>query len=133
MNSLKFWLTLRVHGRKAYEELIGRQLDLARHMREWIERSADFEMAAPQVLPILNLRVKLPGAKEEEIDRINAAIVDEVTRDGRRWISLTRVNGRSVIRMMIISYLSEERHLEELQRALVGAAQHVLHPVAARV
>src|SRR2546426_1211259 len=30
MNSLKLWLTLRVHGRKAYEELIDSQLRLAR-------------------------------------------------------------------------------------------------------
>ena len=30
MNSLKLWLTLRVHGRQAYEELIDRQLKLAR-------------------------------------------------------------------------------------------------------
>src|SRR5437870_2088383 len=29
MNSLKLWLTLRVHGRRAYEELIDRQLKLA--------------------------------------------------------------------------------------------------------
>jgi glutamate/tyrosine decarboxylase-like PLP-dependent enzyme len=123
MNSLKLWLTLRVHGRQAYEELIHRQLELARQMREWIERSPEFELAAPQVLPILNFRVKLPGASEEEIDRANTAIVDEVTRDGRRWISITRVAGRSVIRMMIISYLTEERHLAELQQALTTAAK----------
>ena len=30
MNSLKLWLTLRVHGRKAYEEHFARQLELAR-------------------------------------------------------------------------------------------------------
>ena len=30
MNSLKLWLTLRVHGRQAYEELIDHQLKLAR-------------------------------------------------------------------------------------------------------
>jgi len=32
MNSLKLWLTLRVHGRKAYEELIDRQLKLAANL-----------------------------------------------------------------------------------------------------
>ena len=132
MNSLKFWLTLRVHGRKAYEELIHKQLELAREMREWVEHSSEFELAVPQVLPILNLRVKLPGAKEEEIDRVNQAIVDEVTRDGKRWISLTRVNGRSVIRMMIISYLTEQRHLREMQQSLAKAAHEVLKPASAR-
>jgi len=132
MNSLKFWLTLRVHGRKAYEGLIHRQLELARQMREWVEQSDVFEMATPQVLPILNFRVRLADATEAEIARANAAVVDEVTRDGRRWISLTNVNGRSVIRMMIISYLTEERHLHDLQQALVAAASKVLKPASAR-
>jgi glutamate/tyrosine decarboxylase-like PLP-dependent enzyme len=132
MNSLKFWLTLRVHGRAAYEELIHRQLELARAMRKWVEGSTEFELAAPQVLPILNLRVRLPGASEDEIDRANAAIVEEVTRDGRRWLSLTKVSGRSVIRMMIISYLTEERHLRDLQQALAGAAKRALKPAGAR-
>lgn len=132
MNSLKFWLTLRVHGRKAYEELIHRQLELAHSFAQWVERSGEFELAAPQVLPIVNLRVKLPGASEAEVERLNAAIVDQVTRDGQRWISLTRANGRSVIRMMVISYLTEERHLEGLQRALVAAARHASRPAGAR-
>jgi len=101
-------------------------------MREWLERSDAFEMAAPQVLPILNFRVRLHGGSEAEIERANAALVDEVTRDGRRWISLTKVNGRSVIRMMIISYLTEERHLRDLQQALVAAVERVLKPAGAR-
>ena len=37
MNSLKLWLTLRVHGRKAYEELIDRQLKLAHSFAEWVK------------------------------------------------------------------------------------------------
>src|SRR5205809_13304 len=59
MNSLKVWLTLRVHGRQAYEELIHRQLELARNFAQWVQGSDDFELAVPQVLPIVNLRVKL--------------------------------------------------------------------------
>jgi glutamate/tyrosine decarboxylase-like PLP-dependent enzyme len=42
----------------------------------------------------------------------------KVTRDGKRWISETKVNGHSVLRMMVISYLTEERHLLELENAL---------------
>jgi len=122
MNSLKLWLTLRVHGRRAYEELIDRQLQLARSFAEWIRNSQEFELAAPQVLPIVNWRVKLPVASEEQVRAIQEAIVEEVTRDGQRWMSTTFVNGRSVMRMMVISYLTEERHLEDLKAALIRAA-----------
>jgi glutamate/tyrosine decarboxylase-like PLP-dependent enzyme len=123
MNSLKLWLTLRVHGRQAYEELIDQQLKLAAFFADWVGRSERFELAAHQVLPIVNLRVKMPGANEEQIRAANEAVVQEVTRDGRRWISSTLVNERSAIRVMVISYLTGHRQLEELMIALTEAAK----------
>jgi glutamate/tyrosine decarboxylase-like PLP-dependent enzyme len=123
MNSLKLWLTLRVHGRQAYEELIDRQLKLAAFFANWVRTSEIFELAAPQVLPIVNFRVNLPEANAEERRAAHEAIVHEVTRDGRRWISTTLVNGQSVIRMMVISYLTGHRHLEDLIIAVTEAAK----------
>jgi aromatic-L-amino-acid decarboxylase len=121
MNSLKLWLTLRVHGRKAYEEHIDRQLGLAQSFASWIRASEHFELAAPQILPIVAFRFKA-NRSQQNLAEAHASIVEEVTRDGRRWISETSVNGRSVLRMMVISYLTEERHLRELGNALTEAA-----------
>ena len=120
MNSLKLWLTLRVHGRQAYEQLIDQQLKLARQFADWIRQSEHFELALDPELTIVNFRVK--GLSESEVAAANAIIVDDVTRDGRRWISQTIAGGRSVIRMMIISYLTSEKQLRELQEALTIAA-----------
>jgi len=122
MNSLKLWLTLQVHGRQAYEDLIDRQLKLAAFFANWVRSSDVFELAAPQVLPIVNFRLKMPGTSEQERRVAHEAIVHEVTRDGHRWISTTLVNGQSVIRMMVISYLTAHRHLEDLIIAVTEAA-----------
>ena len=121
MNSLKLWLTLRVHGRKAYEELIDRQMSLARSFADWVRTSGDFELAAPHTLPIITFRVKTSPV--DKLSAAHAAIVGEVTQDGQRWISETVVSGGSVIRVMIISYLTEERHLHALQAALSAAVR----------
>jgi glutamate/tyrosine decarboxylase-like PLP-dependent enzyme len=123
MNSLKLWLTLQVHGRHAYEELIDRQLKLAAFFANWVRSSELFELAVPQVLPIVNFRVKRAGMTDEERRAAHEAIVHEVTRDGRRWISTTLVGNQSVIRMMVISYLTAHRHLENLMIALIEAAK----------
>jgi len=120
MNSLKLWLTLRVHGRAAYETLIERQLCLARTFAEWIRNSEQFELVLEPELTIINFRVKNAGS-EQQLAAANAAVVDAVTRDGSRWISTTYAGGRSVIRAMIISYLTGEDHLRELQKALLAA------------
>jgi glutamate/tyrosine decarboxylase-like PLP-dependent enzyme len=122
MNSLKLWLTLRVHGRKDYEEHIDRQLNLAGSFASWIKTSEHFELAAPQILPIVAFRFKAESLTLEQLAEVHASIVEEVTRDGTRWISETKVNGHSVLRMMVISYLTEERHIRELGKALTEAA-----------
>src|SRR6266849_4833312 len=121
MNSLKLWLTLRVHGRQGYEELIDRQLRLAKGFADWVRTSEDFELAVPQTLPIVTFRLKIE-LSPQQLAAAHDSIVEEVTRDGRRWISETLVRGQSVLRMMVISYLTEERHLQGLQTALTKAA-----------
>ncbi len=126
MNSLKLWLTLRVHGRQAYEELMERQLELTQSFASKLRQSKHYELVIDPELTILNLRLKIAGMKdcpEEKRMALHSAIVHEVTADGKQWISLTHANGRSVIRVMVISYLTEERHLDELLRRLDAAAE----------
>jgi aromatic-L-amino-acid/L-tryptophan decarboxylase len=123
MNSLKVWLTLRVHGRRAYEEHIDRQMRLVRSFVNWLQTSEHFELAAPQVTPIVIFRLK--GSSEDAVAAAHAGIVEEVTRDGRRWISETRVNDKSVLRMMVVSYLTEERHLQGLEASLNEAISKI--------
>jgi glutamate/tyrosine decarboxylase-like PLP-dependent enzyme len=126
MNSLKLWLTLRVHGRKAYEELIDRQLALTEKFAAWVRASKDFELAAPPTLPIVTFRLKSSELSPRQLAAAHASMVEEVTSDGQRWISETVVNDQSVIRMMVISYLTEERHLQDLELALTKAASHLI-------
>jgi aromatic-L-amino-acid decarboxylase len=128
MNSLKLWLTLRIHGRAAYEQHINRQMKLAREFAGWVESSGRYELAAPVYVPILNLRVRPNGATDDDVRATHERIVAAVTRDGRQWISTTEVAvpgsldvTRSVIRIMIISYLTDEQNLRELQRRLIDA------------
>ncbi|MES2222103.1 MAG: pyridoxal-dependent decarboxylase [Acidobacteriota bacterium] len=129
MNSLKLWLTLRVHGRQSYEQLIDSQLRLAGYMESRILETGAFELATPRRLTILNFRARAArelALPEEEIARLHHAIAAEITQDGQQWISTTRVRGRSVLRMMVISYLTEERHIDALAMRLEQAAKTVL-------
>lgn len=126
MNSLKLWLTLRVHGRRGYEEMIDRQMALAGNFADWVRASGIFELAAPPMTPSVIFRVKLPpSASDDEIRAANEAVVREVTDDGRLWLSTATVGGRPVIRMLVISYLSGERNVDDLKTALADAARHL--------
>jgi glutamate/tyrosine decarboxylase-like PLP-dependent enzyme len=125
MNSLKLWLTLRVHGRMAYEALIDRQLSLARSFADWVRKSEHFELVVDPTLPIVIFQWKDDRLTHPQRAAVHAEMVDEITRDGQRWISDTLANGHSALRMMVISYLTEERHLQELEAALASAASRM--------
>jgi glutamate/tyrosine decarboxylase-like PLP-dependent enzyme len=107
-------------------------MNLARIFADWVARSDDFELAAPQVLPILNLRLKTGESSESDLPALHAAVIEEVNRDGRQWISGAMVNGHSVIRTMVISYLTEERHLRDLQAALEASSMAVRASINAK-
>jgi aromatic-L-amino-acid/L-tryptophan decarboxylase len=124
MNSLKLWLTLKLHGRRAYERHIDRQMAQASSFAEWISCSRHFVFATPMFVPILNFRLK-DAVDEDALTRRHLALVDLVTRDGHRWISETRVCRQSVLRMMVISYLTGEAQLLDLQAALATAAEEL--------
>jgi glutamate/tyrosine decarboxylase-like PLP-dependent enzyme len=106
-----------VHGRQAYEDLIDHQLKLAQQFANWVRNSEHFELVLDPQLTIVNFRLK--GVPEDDLASANSAIVDEITRDGQRWISQTVAGGKNVIRMMIISYLTSEKQLRELQESLI--------------
>jgi aromatic-L-amino-acid/L-tryptophan decarboxylase len=120
MNSLKLWLSLRVHGRKGYEDLIARQFALAEEFSNWVRASDVYELVVEPMLPIVNFRLREKGSAE--LAESHARIVDRVTQDGRRWISDSLVGGKSVLRMMVISYLTERRHIRNLEESLMNAA-----------
>ena len=131
--AFKIWDT---QGRVLYSTnpaLIGQQFpvkdELARSFAEWVNASGDFELATPQVLPIVNFRLKGVAGTEQDIAEAHAAMVDAITADGQRWISATQVAGRSVLRMMVISYLTEERHLHGLEQALTAALKTMALPL----
>lgn len=123
MNSLKLWLTLRVHGRQGYEELIDRQMELAEYFEHCLRESDCFELAAPRMLPIVNFRLKDSALGQRSRSDAHSDLVERVTGSGQRWISATRVREESVLRMMVISYLTGERHLRELVDALKEGAR----------
>ena len=110
--------------------MIDRQIDMASAMSQWIEQSYEFALVAPQSLTAVAFQLNMPDAAIDELKEANRAIVDKVNHSGQRWLSMTTVAGRSAIRMMVISYLTEDRHIRELQIALRRAAAEILDSLA---
>jgi aromatic-L-amino-acid decarboxylase len=93
LSSLKLWFTMRATGAERMREAIRHAIALAAELASWVEADPAWELCAHN-LAVVCLRLRAG-------DAINDALVQAVNRDGRIFISGTRIGGRSVLRLAI--------------------------------
>ncbi|HKZ52807.1 MAG TPA: pyridoxal-dependent decarboxylase [Candidatus Acidoferrales bacterium] len=121
---LKLWLTLQVHGRRAYEAHFAEQIRLAGFFRQRLAARPRFGTVSESPLPITcftyceetrGQRRKIPLEELTPFEQqMNLLLAEEIVRRGWAWISSTRLRGVMVMRMMVINYDTRERHLRRL-------------------
>ncbi|HET9482206.1 MAG TPA: pyridoxal-dependent decarboxylase [Candidatus Polarisedimenticolia bacterium] len=145
-DALKVWLSLRQYGRRGYAEAVDRQIALAEYLARKVEASEDLIPASPPSLGVFCFRYLPPsmrrpaagsmqdGAVPDEpraqraLDEHHRTIQDALERRGRAWISTSMLAGRRVFRFCATSYLSRERHVDELLEELRLAAASAGEP-----
>ena len=96
--ALKIWLSVKVLGLSWYRELIARSCQLAELAQALLEQEPSFEILSPTQLSIVCFRYRgLPPLRltEDDLDRLNLRIVDELRATGRAFISSTRLRSCS--------------------------------------
>ncbi len=112
--ALKVWLSLQVLGVGWHRALVAHCCALARYAQALLE-GAGFEVLSPTQLSIVAFRcVPAGGRSEEELDRLNLALVDAVRASGRAFLSSTRLRGRVAIRLCFINWRTAARDVEEV-------------------
>jgi len=128
---LRLWLPLLVHGVAPFRASLEEKLLLT----EWLAlelRNKGWEVGLEPDLSVLTYRWVPEGAKPEQVDMINARVVDLVKRDGRVFVSSTTIEGRYTIRFAGVvhrSHLSTVRTLVEvLEASALLAEKELLAP-----
>ena len=112
--ALKLWMVIRSYGVEGLRRIIRNHINLAAALEQWIEVEPDFELMAPRSLALINFRYHPVGVDEpEELDRLNAALLERINDDGRIYLTQNRLHGRAVIRFSIGQTNTEERHVRE--------------------
>jgi glutamate/tyrosine decarboxylase-like PLP-dependent enzyme len=122
--ALKVWMGLMTHGARAYASSIENDVALARFLAEDVDRRAEFERMAEQILSIVNFRYRPPGAalSEEALDRLNRRIVNRLVGDGSFLLAPTILKGRTAMRACIVNFRTTQEDLTLLldEAARVG-------------
>ena len=127
-NSLKLWLALKFMGRQGYAAVIERQIRLTEYFARRIDGVAGFERLHQIETAVCCFRF-LPesaaAASEIEQDRLQQKLQQEIERSGEAWIHTTVLNGRRCLRVNINSFLTEQRHVDDLLELLQRKGKEV--------
>jgi aromatic-L-amino-acid decarboxylase len=125
--ALKAWMVWRAFGREGIAARIREHLRLANLFVDWIKTDIRFELVAPVVMPVICFRfIGMVGApqrgvptKDPELDSLNSEIVQRINASGRAYLTQTKLNGRTVMRIGLGNILTTEEHLRKMW-ALIG-------------
>jgi len=126
--ALKLWLSVKVLGLDWHRELVSRSCQLAELSQALLEQHPEFEILCARHLSIICFRyrpVERGGERdglrlsEEDIDRLNLSIVDELRATGKAFISSTRLRGRVALRFCFVNWRTTSADVEEIIRLLL--------------
>jgi aromatic-L-amino-acid decarboxylase len=109
---LRVWLPLRLHGVSAFQKALDEKLDLAAHAYRELSRDERLEILDEPQLSTLVFRPKQGDG---------AALLDAVNSSGRAFLSSTLIEGSVAVRMCILSFRTEKRHVDEAISAIKAA------------
>lgn len=111
--SLKLWFIIRYFGVEGLAARIKAHIELAQEFAKWIDDEKDFERLAPVPFSTICFRYNPGNKTEEELNRLNEKLLEDINSSGKIFLSHTKLNGKFVIRLTIGSIRHERRHVEE--------------------
>ncbi len=109
--ALKLWFVIRSYGIEGLQQMVREHLRLANLFKSWVKEDDRFELMASVNFSLVCFRQKKEGASEEELTRLNAALLERVNASGLVFLTHTALKGRYAIRMSIGQRTTTEKHV----------------------
>jgi len=119
--ALKLWFVLRNFGVEGLQARLRDHIACAEEFAGWIDAAEDFERLAPVTVNTICFRYRPPAAAgEPELERLNKALLEEVNRSGRIYLTHTKLDGRYTLRLCVGQTLTRRRHVVEAWECIRG-------------
>jgi aromatic-L-amino-acid decarboxylase len=127
--ALKLWFAMRYFGSEGLAARLRHHIEMAREFGEWVDRSPDFERMAPSPFSTICFRARpadLPansgsGDIEAYLDSLNERLLEEVNREGKIFLSHTKLAGRFTLRLAVGHIRTTRDHVSLAWERLNGA------------
>jgi aromatic-L-amino-acid decarboxylase len=111
--ALKLWFVIRSFGVDGLREKIRNHLAFAQSFARNVAQEPDFELLAPVPLAAVCFRYHPVGTDDAAtLDAMNSAILEELNRSGRMFITHTRLNGRFALRFVASQTSVTQQHVD---------------------
>ncbi len=113
--ALKLWFVIRTHGAEGLANFVRSHVDMAKNFEAKIEAHPQYEIVAPTPLSLVTFR-HVGG------DADNERIRDAINNGGESYITHTKLNGQTVLRLAIGAVRTEQRHVDATYHLLAALA-----------
>ena len=121
--ALKAWVIFRSFGRDGMAARLREFVRLANVLAQWIKSDDRFELAAPVSMGVVCFRFNV--GDENKSDQFNSEIVERINASGRAYLTQTKLNGRTVMRLGLGNVLTTEDHLRKAWEMICEAASEL--------
>ena len=110
---LRLWLPIQLHGLQAFRDSLQEKLELTRWAYGELSRDEHFEILDEPQLSVIAFRLK-----EREGDAKNEELLRRVNARRRVFLSSTRMGGRYVLRICVLSFRTHADRMKDAVDAL---------------
>ena len=105
---LRMWLPLKLFGLKPFKAALEEKILLTHYFYEEIQKIG-FEVGP---FPDLSVMIYRYVPETEDADEFNMNIIEEVKKDGKVFLSSTRLNGKVWLRLAVLSFRTHKRTID---------------------
>ncbi len=121
-NSLKLWMCFKFMGKRGYSQTVDRHIELTEYLASRLAALPDFEHLGEVETAVCCFRYlpeRVRAMPPRDQDDVQQALQQRIEKSGEAFFPSTILHGRRALRVNINSYLTEQRHVDDLVELLV--------------
>jgi aromatic-L-amino-acid decarboxylase len=124
--ALKLWFVMRSYGLEGIRKKLSYHIELNRYFSEKISQSNGFELAVEPFLNFTAFRLNPSGSSDPKmVNPLNERLQDEINRNGRLFLTHTKISGLHTLRMVIGQTYVEQMHVKLALDEIVSVAERI--------
>ena len=122
--ALKLWFVIRTYGVEGIQSRVRNHIAMAQELAEVIRKERDFEILAPVWCNVICFRYcPDPSLERERVNALNIALMDRLNASGLLYLTHTKLEGKTTLRLVIGQTSVDRRHLTSAWATILRVAR----------